>query len=208
MTTTIEGISHGKYVELTRLTSGDFDGFLYDCDGTLADTMPAHKQAYIMVAARAGVTLDGAIVDELAGWPVVNVVEEINKRYACNLDPEAFAIEREQLFFDEFVSSVKPIAHVVEHMKAHYGKKRIAVVSGGERRSVEKTLAVLGIAHIPEVLICAGETKHGKPYPDPFLAAAKHLGVATEKCMVFEDGDAGVKAAERAGMAWIRVDRV
>jgi HAD superfamily hydrolase (TIGR01509 family) len=69
-------------------------------------------------------------------------------------------------------------------------------------------LRILGIAEIPELLVCAGETPRGKPYPDPFLAAAEKLGVAPARCLVFEDGDAGTKAAEAAGMQWIRIDKV
>ena len=64
------------------------------------------------------------------------------------------------------------------------------------------------LLHLVEVLVCAGETPRGKPYPDPFLAAAEKLGVAPEACMVFEDGNAGVQAAAAAGMKWIRIDKI
>jgi HAD superfamily hydrolase (TIGR01509 family) len=57
-------------------------------------------------------------------------------------------------------------------------------------------------------MVCAGETEHGKPYPDPFLKAARLLGVAPGDCLVFEDGQAGVQAAEAAGMKWVRIDQV
>jgi HAD superfamily hydrolase (TIGR01509 family) len=196
-----------KYEALTLLTAGDFDAFLYDCDGTLADTMPGHTKSYVRVAAEKGVLIDGSIIDEFAGLPVVNVIEEINKRYNSTFDPVLFAEEKEQIFFDEFIEQTQPIDFVVNHLKAHVGKLKIGVVSGGARKSVEKTLNVLGIADLPEVLVCAGETPRGKPFPDPFLAAAKLLGVAPERCLVFEDGDPGTKAAEAAGMKWVRIDK-
>lgn len=199
---------NNKYEKLTLLTAGDFQAFLYDCDGTLADNMGAHKKTYVHVAAQDGVLIDATLVDELAGWPVVKVVEEINKRYNSNLDPVEFAEKREALFLKEYIDHTQPIDYVVNHLKAHVGKVKIGVVSGSLRSAVERTLGVLGIVDLPQVLVCAGETPRGKPYPDPFLAAAEKLGVAPEHCLVFEDGEAGTMAAEAAGMKWIRIDKI
>lgn len=196
-----------KLEKLTQLSSG-FKAFLYDCDGTLADNMPAHKETYLKVALSYGHEINGDIVDELAGWPVINVVEEINKRYGTTFDPAEFKAQKYRLFLNEYIASTQPIGFVVDHLKANAATTRIGVVSGSGREAVEKTLKVLGIDHLVEVLVCAGETPNGKPYPDPFLAAAEKLGVDPADCMVFEDGDAGVKAAEAAGMSWIRIDKV
>jgi HAD superfamily hydrolase (TIGR01509 family) len=197
-----------KYLNLTKLSAGDFEAFLYDCDGTLADNMQAHKDSYIRVAAEAGFVIDGAIIDEFAGLPVGRVVTEINKRYGSSFDPLVFSEKKEQVFYDEYIEYTQPLAYVVNHLKNHAGQVKIAVVSGGSRQHVEKTLTVLGISDLVEILVCAGETPRGKPYPDPFLSAARQLGVPPEKCLVFEDGDPGVKAAEAAGMRWIRIDQV
>jgi HAD superfamily hydrolase (TIGR01509 family) len=197
-----------KYESLTLLSQGDFKAFLYDCDGTLADTMPMHKQSYVRLAAQEGVFIEDAIIDEFAGLPVNDVVEQINKRYNAGLNPVSFAEDREQLFLNEYLPKTQPVTYVVNHLKAHAGKVKIGVVSGSKRGAVEKTLQILGIAHIPQVLVCAGETPRGKPFPDPFLAAAEKLGVLPQECLVFEDADAGTKAAEAAGMRWVRIDKV
>ncbi|MET3978551.1 HAD superfamily hydrolase (TIGR01509 family) [Mucilaginibacter sp. UYP25] len=197
-----------KYKALNKLSSGDFKAFLYDCDGTLADNMGAHKESYIRVAADDGFVIEGDIIDEFAGLPILNVVGEINKRYNTTFDPVDFAARKHKVFFSEYIEKTQPIDYVVNHLINHAGKVRIGVVSGGSRTSVEKTLSVLGILDKVEVLICAGETTHGKPYADPFLAAAKKLGVDPKHCLVFEDGEPGVQAAEAAGMQWIRIDKV
>lgn len=197
-----------KLALLTRLSNGDFDAFLYDCDGTLADNMGAHKASYRAVAAMYGFELDDAIIDELAGWPILQVAGEISKRYQVDFDPAVFAQQKNVLYESSFIQETKPIQFVVDHLKAHAGKVRIGVVSGGTRASVSKTLRILGISQLVEILVCAGETPHGKPYPDPFLLAAKQLSVAPAKCLVFEDGVPGVKAAEAAGMKWIRIDHL
>ncbi|OQP68292.1 HAD family hydrolase [Niastella populi] len=195
-----------KQTILTRLSEGSYDAFLYDCDGTLADNMGAHKASYSAAATMCGFELDDAIIDELAGWPIIQVAEEIRKRYNGNFDPAAFAQLKNKLYESNFINETKPIEFVVAHLKAHVGKVRIAVVSGGSRPSVSKTLQLLGISKLVEVLVCAGETPRGKPYPDPFLSAAEKLGVDPTKCLVFEDGTPGVQAAEAAGMRWIRID--
>ncbi|WP_260172218.1 HAD family hydrolase [Mucilaginibacter phyllosphaerae] len=201
-------LSAQKYKALTKISSGDYKAFLYDCDGTLADNMGAHKESYIRVAADDGYVIEGDIIDEFAGLPILNVVGEINKRYNTTFDPVDFAARKHKVFFSEYIEKTQPIDYVVNHLINHAGKVKIGVVSGGSRTSVEKTLQVLGIREMVEVLICAGETTHGKPYADPFLAAAKQLGVEPRHCLVFEDGEPGVQAAEAAGMQWVRIDKI
>ncbi|RFZ91857.1 HAD family phosphatase [Mucilaginibacter conchicola] len=204
----MEATSLQKYKALTKLSSGDFEAFLYDCDGTLADNMGAHKQSYIRVAADEGMVIEGDIIDEFAGLPILKVVDEINKRYGSTFEPADFAGRKHKIFFNEFIEQTQPIDYVVNHLKNHAGKVRIGVVSGGSRKSVEKTLSVLGILDLVEVLICAGETANGKPYADPFLAAAEKLGVDPKRCLVFEDGEPGVQAAIAAEMQWVRIDKI
>lgn len=196
-----------KFELLTQLTKG-YQAFLYDCDGTLADNMPAHKETYVRAAQSMGHIIEGDIVDELAGWPVIDVVKEINKRYSTNFDPLVFKELKYKLFLEEYITLTKPVAYVAEHLKAHVGKVKIAVVSGSGRSAVEKTLEVLGLINLIDVIICAGETPNGKPHPDPFLAAAHQLNIAPHNCIVFEDGGAGEESARRAGMPCVRVDKL
>jgi HAD superfamily hydrolase (TIGR01509 family) len=200
--------SLSKYQKLVQRSTGHYKAFLYDCDGTLADNMPVHALTYIQVAKDKGVTITGEIIDEFAGLPVPAVVKEINKRYNTDFDPEEFAEIRLKLYHDEYINKLLPVDHVVDHLKAHVGKVRIAVVSGGTRDAVEKTLKVLGITDLVETLVCAGETPRGKPFPDPFLAAAEKLGIDPKDCLVFEDGDPGVQSAIAAGMDAIRIDQL
>ena len=196
-----------KFDALSKLADKGYEAFLYDCDGTLADNMQAHKDSYVEIAKREGVKMDPAIIDEFAGLPIPLVVVEINKRYKSNLDPVRFEEEKSALFYNN-ISSTRPICFVVEHLKANVGKKKIAVVSGSSGKAVSKTLEVIGINSMVEVIVCAGDTRLGKPNPDPFLMAAEKLGVSPEKCLVFEDGDAGVNAAKAAGMDWVRIDKI
>jgi HAD superfamily hydrolase (TIGR01509 family) len=196
-----------NFLKLSKLTEGDYEAFLYDCDGTLADNMPAHAESYVRVAQEYNVAMDPAIIDELAGWPIANVVEELNLRYHATMDPDEFRSRKAQLFHDEYLDKVVPIPYVVEHLKKNAGRVKIAVVSGGDRIAVQRTLDLIGSSEYVEALVCAGETPRGKPFADPFLKAAELLGVNPEKCLVFEDGTPGTKAAEAAGMHWVRIDQ-
>jgi HAD superfamily hydrolase (TIGR01509 family) len=170
--------------------------------------MHSHKAAFVKVANHYNIALDDTIIDELAGWPTPLIAEEISRRYQTELDPHVFAVQKSTLYKEEFVAQTQPISFVVEHLKRAHGNIKIGVVSGGSRETVSKTLRVIGVDNYLDVLVCAGETPRGKPYADPFLAAAEKLGVKPEECLVFEDGDPGVQAAERAGMKWIRVDKI
>ena len=200
--------SNDKLRKLTEKSQGDYLAFLYDCDGTLAHNMHLHKEAYVKVAARYGVDLDLALIDETAGWPTVKVVDEINKRYGSAIDPVTFAKEKTSVFVNELIAETQPVDFVVDHLKNHAGKIHIGVVTGGSRSTVTKTLSILGLTEFIEVMVCAGETEKGKPYGDPFLKAAELLNVDPKKCLVFEDGDPGVQAAEAAGMDWVRIDQI
>lgn len=203
----MDSIHLEKLELLTKRTEGEYEAFLYDCDGTLADNMMAHKLAYKEVAANYGIGLDLNMVDEFAGMPTAIFAKEITKRYGVAL-PDTFASEKSQIFIDKYIEKTQPISYVAEHLKNHVGKVKIAVVSGGSRKTVTKTLTVLGLIDLIDVMVCAGETPKGKPAPDPFLAAAEALGIDPTKCIVFEDADLGVQGAIAAGMDWVRVDKI
>lgn len=196
-----------KFEKLTEIAA-PYTALLYDVDGTLADNMHAHKAAYQATASEYGIELDVDIVDELAGWPTVNVAAEIARRYRRPFVKEAFAKRKSQLFLSAYIQQTTPISYVVEHLLSNIGKKRIALVSGGTRNTLKHTIEIIGLSDKYETLVCAGDTPQGKPSPQPFLRAAEILDVPPQSCIVFEDGDPGVQGAIAAGMGWVRVDQL
>ncbi|WP_437919599.1 HAD family hydrolase [Sphingobacterium sp. LRF_L2] len=194
--------------DLLQEKSAPFKALLYDVDGTLADNMHAHKAAYVATANEYDIDLNDDIVDELAGWPTVDVAEEISKRYNKEIDVNKFAKRKSEIFITRFIRDTTPIDYVLEHLLANIGKKKIGLVSGGSRSTLNITLEVIDIHGKFETLVAAGDTPEGKPSPQPFLLAAQHLGVLPEECLVFEDGEPGVQGAIAAGMGWIRVDKL
>lgn len=194
--------------EILQEKSKSFKALLYDVDGTLADNMPAHKAAYVAAASEYGIDLDDNIVEELAGWPTIDVAAEIGRRYEKNIDTSAFAKLKSNIFIEQFVRKTKPVDYVLQHLLENVGKKKIGIVSGGSRSTLNITLEVINVIGKFETLVCAGDTPEGKPSPQPFLLAAEQLHVDPIDCLVFEDGDPGVQAAIAAGMSWVRVDKI
>jgi HAD superfamily hydrolase (TIGR01509 family) len=186
----------------------DFDAYLYDCDGTLADTMEPHIEAWVQEIRSRGLDFDGSLIHELAGMPALQTVEVINQRYGVSLDPAEVAKAKEERFFSGFLHRIRPITPVCEDLisRARAGKK-IAVVSGGRKRVVMNTLKIIGVADLVQVVICAEDVKIGKPHPEPFLLAAEKLGVSPDRCLVFEDAEFGYRSAIAAGMSLVKVER-
>ncbi len=189
---------------LTPLPEGEFKAFLYDCDGTIADTMAAHYKAWVETLGLWGCPFSEEIFAELAGIPLVQTVEVLNQRFKLTMPYPDVAQLKEAAFWKN-AQEILPIGPVVEHIHAHKDHFPIAVVSGGNAESVLEILTRLGLEHCFHAIVCAGDYAHGKPAPDPFLLAAKKLGVAPSDCLVFEDADQGIRSAEAAGMKWVRV---
>ncbi|MDR2285772.1 MAG: HAD family phosphatase, partial [Sphingobacterium sp.] len=181
---------------------------LFDVDGTLANNIWAHKAAYVETAAEYGVQLDDRLIDETAGWPTVAVAQEISKRYQVEFDIQQFSKRKSAVFIEKYIHDTQPIGFVRQVLLDNVGIKKIGVVSGGTRSTLNITLDVIGVSGKYEVLVCAGDTEKGKPSPDPFLLCAQLLDISPEDCLVFEDGDPGVAGAIAAGMSWVRIDQL
>jgi len=187
------------------LPPGDFQAYLFDCDGTIVDSMPLHYVAWKQALAEYGCTdFSEPLFYSLGGLPVAKVVEQLNRRDGLTIPAEPFAVRKEQLYYD-LIHQLEPVPEVLELIHAAHGTVPFAVVSGSTRESVEKSLEALGILPLFDTLVCAGDYAHGKPSPEPFLLAATRLGVAPARCLVFEDADAGIESATAAGMASVRI---
>jgi HAD superfamily hydrolase (TIGR01509 family) len=187
-----------------ELPPGDFDAFIFDCDGTLADTMPTHFRAWQTALGKAAGDFPEAMFYELGGVPTARIVEILNERHGYNM-PVAETVAQKEALFLELSVQIAAIEPVVSLAREWHGRKPLAVASGGHRRIVLNTLKALGICHLFQTIVCSEDYLRGKPHPDPFLEAAGRLGVAAEKCLVFEDTQTGIQAATAAGMASVLV---
>ncbi len=187
-----------------KLPEGDFRAYLFDCDGTIADSMPLHYKAWKKALAEYG----GAYAEDLfyawGGKPVRKIIADLNEMQGLNMPVDALAARKES-FYHAQLPELKGIPDVLEHIEAMHGRIPFAVVSGSRRASVVGSLTALNLLDKFDVLVCAEDYTHGKPAPDGFLLAASKLGVAPQHCLVFEDTELGIDAATAAGMQSVLV---
>lgn len=183
-----------------------FEAVIFDCDGTLVDSMPAHFNAWCEALSIYGA---GGIFKEdvfyaMGGRPTRDIVVDLNAEYDLKLDPDAIALAKREAFLSK-LHLVELIQEVADFAKSLSGKVPLAVASGGSRYVVEKTLRLLECSDWFDEVVTADDVSKGKPAPDIFLKAASLMGVAPEKCLVIEDAAPGVIAAQAAGMQVVTV---
>ena len=182
----------------------EFCGYIFDCEGTLADNMPLHYRAWSRAMEDFGGKYPEELFYEWGGRPTAHIVAALNERFGLALEVDAVVRRKEEYYF-ELIPHVEPMAAVVEFARARVGIAPMAVASGGHRELVVATLKALGIEEWFGAVVCAEDYERGKPHPDPFLIAARRLGVEPGECVVFEDSPTGIEAAKAAGMAWVYV---
>jgi HAD superfamily hydrolase (TIGR01509 family) len=186
------------------LPPGDFKAYLFDCDGTIADSMPLHYIAWTRALAEWGAVFPEDLYYAWGGRPVQEIIVSLNQMQHLDMPP-ALVAERKEEFYLELLPQVKAVPEVLEHVLEAHGRIPTAVVSGSPREAVQATLVALGILDRFDTLVCAGDYTRGKPDPEPFLMAAARLGVPPADCLVFEDAALGIESATRAGMASVKV---
>jgi HAD superfamily hydrolase (TIGR01509 family) len=187
-----------------QLPPGHFRAYLFDCDGTIVDSMPLHYIAWKKALGEWNCTFDEELFYTWGGRPVTEIIGALNRMHGLEMPVDAVARRKESLYF-ELERDLKAIPEVLEHIEAMHGHVPLAVVSGSRRNSVVHSLSALGLLEKFDVLVCAEDYARGKPAPDCFLTAAARLGVAPEHCLVFEDTEMGINAATAADMASVRV---
>jgi len=188
------------------IPSGEFAGYIFDCDGTLVDTMPLHYRAWNAALQRFG--LRGDLSEELfyslGGVPTRRVAELMGAHYGLSLDPDRVFVEKEEIFM-ELQTGLRVIQPVVDFARAVARRAPVSVASGGPKPIVRATLERTGLLELFPIIVTPEDVVRGKPAPDMFLLAAQKMGVAAERCLVFEDAEPGVEAARAAGMQWVYV---
>jgi beta-phosphoglucomutase family hydrolase len=179
-------------------------GLIFDCDGTVVDTMPVHFLAWNKALEAVKIHLPEERFYAFAGMPTVTIIQLLAKEQGIACDPEAVAREKERIYV-ESLETLEPIHSVVAIARREKGKRKLAVASGGWKRVVKQSLTVVGVEDLFDAIVGADDVVHGKPAPDVFLKAAEMIGVNPEACVVYEDGELGIEAARRAGMEVIDV---
>jgi HAD superfamily hydrolase (TIGR01509 family) len=186
------------------LPQGPFKAYLFDCDGTIADSMPLHYVAWKQALGEWGAEFPEPKFYAWGGMPTVQIVETLAAEQGLQMPAEEVAHRKELLYY-ELLPKLQAVPEVLEHIDLSHGHIPFAVVSGGSRESVTKSLTTLGILDRFDTLVCSEDYTKPKPDAEPFLVAAQRLGVAPADCLVFEDTEMGIQAATAAGMASVKI---
>ncbi len=190
---------------LITLPDRKFAAYIFDCDGTLVDSMPLHLHAW-----RAALAMHGfppkqftlKMHHDFAGMPGTAIVRKLNQAFGLELPPEKVEEDKVQWYLEHHVD-VRGIEPVVEIARGGFGNLPMAVASGSDANIVHDSLRMIGIHDLFDTIITPVDVAKGKPAPDMFLLAAQRLGVDPADCLVFEDGLLGIEAAKAAGMPYV-----
>ena len=172
---------------------------IFDCDGTLADTMALHYLAWQETLQKVNGEFPEKLFYELAGASNARIAAVLNEIYGYQLDPEKAAHEKDERFL-KHLPQAKPIAMVVAIARDYKGRLPMAVATGGTPILVQSILAAIDLTDFFDTIVTSHDVAHPKPAPDIFLECARRFNIAPEYCQVFEDGDLGIEGAKRAGM--------
>lgn len=185
----------------TRMT---IEALIFDCDGTLTESMYAHYVAWRTVLAEYHMELNEQRFYSFSGTPSRRVIPMLAQEQGISLDFDRANQAKERHFLDT-IHLLKPLEPVVQIAREHRGRMKMAVASGGVRHLVHRQLEQIGVIEWFETIVTSEDTQRHKPDPDVFLEAARRLNVAPDACRVYEDGDPGIEAARRAGMECVDV---
>lgn len=186
------------------IPAGTFRAYLFDCDGTIVDSMPLHYIAWKASLAEYNCAYEEELFYSWGGRPIREIIRLLSDMQGLSLPVDEVA-EKKEAIYHQLLPQLKGIPEVIEHIDAQHGRIPFAVVSGSRRNSVVGSLDALGLLDKFNTLVCAEDYQHGKPAPDCFLLAAERLGIAPSDCLVFEDTELGIEAATAAGMASVKV---
>lgn len=182
-------------------------GLVFDCDGTLADTMPLHWRAWQMVTQRHNLHFPEDRFYATGGIPSRDILKLLAQEQGRSLDHIAVAHEKEEAYLP-LMPDVEPVHAVVEIARANYGKIPMAVASGGTEKIIRMVLDHLKIQDLFDAVVTSEMVKNQKPAPDIFLEAARRIRVDPEFCRAYEDTDLGLQAIRAAGMEAVDVRKM
>ena len=193
---------------MIELPSRTFAAFIFDCDGTLVDSMPLHYVAWCESLRRHDAPFDFTedVFYSLAGVREQDTVTLLNKQYGTSIDPDSVA-EVKSAIFNLRIPEIQTVPPVAALAREWHGRLPMSVASGSEPETVHACLTATDLIQLFETIITPRDVKRGKPAPDMFLLAAERMGVDPADCLVFEDGKSGLDAAKAAGMEAVFIPR-
>jgi len=189
------------------LTHGKVEALIFDMDGTMIESMPWHARSWVTFAERHGLKLDVSdILARTTGRTGVECMHELFERKLSDDEAQAMVHEKEEIYRELFHDKFEEVAGFTAFAKAAVARGlKVAVGTAGDKHNIEFAMSRLKMDPLPLAIVGGDEGFSGKPTPAIFLEAARRIGVAPERCIVFEDAPFGIEAARRGGMRAVAV---
>ena len=171
---------------------------LFDCDGTLVDTLSLYQVCWHQTFGRYGFDMSDEWFKQRVGYDLHTLIS-----MAFPEGDEDFLEKVKSEGMNMFYSSthlLEPLEHVVDVARRYHGRIPLAVVSGGLGHAVRESLAAVGITSLFDVIITLEDVETTKPAPDAYLLAIEKLGVDAGRCVAYEDSTVGMESASAAGI--------
>lgn len=178
-----------------------FAGLIFDMDGTLIDTLAAHKRAWLEMGQEYGYDFDPQLMVSLTGSTTYNIAQAMMEKAGMPLTYLEEVVQRKRDLGAQYMAESAVLLPAFEVAQFYHGKKPLALGTGAHRQIVDTLFAQFDLARLFDVVVTSDDVANHKPHPDTFLQCAKGLGLAPCDCVVFEDGDYGVQAALAGNMA-------
>ena len=200
-------MSNHRFDRTFSFDENEFTGLIFDCDGTLTDSMPLHYVSWRDTLARYEIRFDEDRFYAMGGVPSLKIVQQLAAEQGVEVDAKAVADEKENDFANS-LSKLEPIESICDIARRNHGRRAISVASGGTRELVTIQLKHIEMYSLFEVIVCSEDTQRHKPEPDVFLEAARLMEIIPTGCCVFEDSDLGIEAAIRAEMCYVDIRQI
>ena len=183
------------------------EALIFDMDGTMIDSMPWHARSWVEFVARHGLKLDVSdILARTTGRTGTECMRELFERDLSDAECQVLVHEKEEIYRAMFSDNFTEVAGFSAFAKAAVARGlKVAVGTAGDRHNIEFAMSRLKMDPLPLAIVGGDEGFSGKPTPAIFLEAARRIGVAPERCIVFEDAPFGIEAARRGGMRAVAV---
>jgi beta-phosphoglucomutase len=187
--------------KLRKIKTKSFKVVLFDMDGVIADSMPYHFISWFEVLNQYNVRINPTIILEMEGAKWDEVIKLAFKQSGIPLFQQAtqkIRKKREEIFNQYFKRYI--FTGISEFIKSLKNKGvLVGLVTGSSLKEAQKILPK-DIYKLFDTIITGDRVKRGKPYPDPYLTAAKNLKVLPKECVVIENAPYGIKSAKTAKM--------
>lgn len=197
----------GDGVAITQYRKMDFDGFIFDMDGLLVDSETVARDSWQVACKRHGFEIPWSVYSKFLGRSLKDIKEIFEAEIDTDIDFMDFKAEVDQIRVEDFeangVRLMPGCKELLDYLKSQ--NKKMIVATSSYQDVANKRLADAGILSYFDGVISGDMIEHSKPHPEIFEVAQRKLGCSKNKCVVLEDSNTGVLAANNAGIRVIMV---